>query len=88
VKKVRDCVGDAIFGEGEDHLEEVVGKLLQERKKTVATAESCTGGLLASLITDVPGASEYFREGVVTYSNEAKQNRLGSRKRRCASTAR
>lgn len=73
---VKEKLGDYIFGEGEIKLEEVVAKLLTERKQTLATAESCTGGLLANLITDVPGASEFFLEGVVSYSNQAKQDLL------------
>lgn len=54
-----------------------VGNRLRERGETLAVAESCTGGLLASTVTDVPGSSDYFDQGVVTYSNEAKQARLG-----------
>lgn len=57
-------------------LEEVVGGLLRERKYTLATAESCTGGLISSRITRVPGSSDYFKEGAVTYSNQAKMERL------------
>jgi PncC family amidohydrolase len=53
-------------------LEKKIGKILQERSLTVGLAESCTGGLLASRITDVPGSSAYFMAGLVTYSNEAK----------------
>ena len=52
-------------------MEESVVRLLGERKATLATAESCTGGLLANRITDVPGASAVFLEGVVTYSNDS-----------------
>jgi nicotinamide-nucleotide amidase len=74
---VREKLGRCVFGEGEDQLEEMVGKLLREKNQTVATAESCTGGLLAAWITDVPGASDYFLEGVVTYSNAAKVRLLG-----------
>lgn len=58
-------------------LEEAVVRLLTERDKSVATAESCTGGLIANRITDVPGASEVFRYGFVTYANEAKRDLLG-----------
>ncbi len=76
-QKIYAKVGEGIFGEDEVRLEEVVGRLLLERGKTLATAESCTGGLLASLITDVSGASRYFLEGVVTYSNAAKVRQLG-----------
>src|SRR5688500_4985133 len=57
-------------------MEEVVGRLLSEAGKTVSVAESCTGGLIGSRLTEVPGASSYFMEGVVSYSNEAKARTL------------
>ena len=56
---------------------ERVAELLKKHKHTVATAESCTGGLIAKLLTDIPGSSEYFIEGVVAYANEAKTRLLG-----------
>ncbi|MEW5802221.1 MAG: CinA family protein [bacterium] len=62
-----------------DGMEKVVGDLLRQNGHTLATAESCTGGLIASRITDVPGSSEYFFEGVIVYSNQAKKNLLGVR---------
>jgi len=77
---VREKLGEFIFGEDEVTLAEVVGGLLKSQGKTLATAESCTGGFLANEITDVPGASDYFLEGVVTYSNEAKMDLLGVKK--------
>ncbi|MBN2704932.1 MAG: competence/damage-inducible protein A [Deltaproteobacteria bacterium] len=58
-------------------LAEVVGDLLRRQKATLAVAESCTGGLLASLLTDIPGSSDYFLFGAVTYSNQAKEKILG-----------
>jgi nicotinamide-nucleotide amidase len=76
---VREKLGRCVFGEGEESLEEVVGKLLREKKQTVATAESCSGGLLADGVTDVPGASDYFLQGVVCYSNDSKIKLLGVR---------
>lgn len=69
---LRERLGDVVYGEDETTLEQAVVELLQERRKTVATAESCTGGLLAGRLTSVPGASEVFHTGLVTYANEAK----------------
>ncbi len=61
----------------QDSLEERVGKALKERKLTLSVAESCTGGLMASCITDIPGSSQYFRGGVIAYQNDVKENILG-----------
>ena len=72
----RARLGGLVYGEGEQTFEERIGALLQERGMTVATAESCTGGLIASMLTSLPGSSAYFIEGVVTYSNPAKIRRL------------
>ncbi len=66
-----------VFGEDETQFEQTIGILLRERKQTLAMAESCTGGLIAKLITDIPGSSDYFVEGFVTYANEAKIHSLG-----------
>jgi nicotinamide-nucleotide amidase len=74
---VRAVVGEHLVTEGQDALEEVVVNLLRDNGATLATAESCTGGLLASRITDVPGASAVFLEGFVTYSNDSKRDLLG-----------
>jgi nicotinamide-nucleotide amidase len=68
---------DNIFGFGNDTLASIVGQLLIKMKKTVSFAESCTGGKIASAITDVPGSSLYFKSSVVTYSNESKMKILG-----------
>ncbi|MHC4115946.1 MAG: competence/damage-inducible protein A [Planctomycetota bacterium] len=76
-QSLRRTLGELVYGTGEQTLEEVVGRELARQGKTVATAESCTGGLLAKLITDVPGASDYFAAGWVTYSNQAKSRELG-----------
>ncbi|MHC4221272.1 MAG: competence/damage-inducible protein A [Planctomycetota bacterium] len=76
-KKLRDVLGRLIFGVNDQSLAQVVGKQLAEQKKTIAVAESCTGGLLSKLLTDVPGATSYFNRGWVTYSNEAKIKELG-----------
>jgi nicotinamide-nucleotide amidase len=67
-----EIFGDKIFGADDDTLEGIVGRILTERGETVATAESCTGGLLASRITDVAGSSAYFRGGAVCYTAAAK----------------
>lgn len=72
-----DVFGDLLINENGDSLELTVVKLLKERGWTCATAESCTGGLIASRLTDVPGASAVFTHGFVTYSNEAKHSELG-----------
>ena len=69
---VRRVLGDVIWGADDDTLSSVVGELLQEQQLTLATMESCTGGLLADTITDVPGASGYFRGGLVSYATELK----------------
>ena len=77
VAAIRERLGPAIYAVGEDPMEAALGHALREAGKRIATAESCTGGLIASRITDVPGASDYFLEGVISYSNEAKTALLG-----------
>jgi nicotinamide-nucleotide amidase len=71
-EQVRDILGTKIYGTGDADLAGVVGGLLRDRGLTVATAESCTGGLVAKRLTDVPGSSDYFLGGVVAYSNRLK----------------
>ena len=78
-RAVLAAFGDSVFGTGADDLARVVVRLLADRGETLATAESCTGGLLASMLTDVAGVSSVFLEGAVTYSNEAKIRTLGVR---------
>jgi nicotinamide-nucleotide amidase len=73
---IKERIGDFIYSEGET-LPEVIGNLLREMGFKIATAESCTGGLVSSLITDVPGSSDYFKGGIVSYWYEAKSNLLG-----------
>ncbi len=70
-------ISDLIFGFDEDTLESVVGKLLLENKLTLSTAESCTGGYLAHLITSVAGSSAYYKGSIISYANEVKQSELG-----------
>jgi len=76
-EKVAEKLGLAVYSLNGESMEEVVGKLLAEQHKTVAFAESCTGGMIASRLTSVAGSSRYFMEGAVTYSNEAKMRMLG-----------
>ncbi len=76
-EQISEKLGIAVFSTNGETMEEVVGRLLKERGETLATAESCTGGLVGERITEIPGASEYFLEGVITYSNEAKTRLLG-----------
>ena len=73
-------LGSIIFGEEGATLQAAVAKLLIDQKKTVATAESCTGGMLAQQLTDVPGSSAYFLQGYVVYSNESKSKLLNVRR--------
>ena len=75
--KVRQRLGALVFGRDEEKLEALVGQLLRARGATLAVAESCTGGLIASRLTDVAGSSDYFERGMVTYSTAAKQHLLG-----------
>ncbi len=76
-KLLRRKLGELIYGTGDQTLAEVVGEKLAQQRKTLAVAESCTGGTLAKLLTDIPGASRYFTYGWVTYSNSAKTTELG-----------
>jgi nicotinamide-nucleotide amidase len=71
-EQVRDILGTKIYGTGDADLAAVVGGLLRDRGLTVATAESCTGGLVAKRLTDIPGSSDYFLGGVVPYTNRLK----------------
>jgi nicotinamide-nucleotide amidase len=75
--EVRKRLGDAVYGIDGQSMAEVVGALLTQRKLTLAVAESCTGGMIGSLITDVAGSSGYFERSVVVYSNDAKRDLLG-----------
>ena len=76
VEKVKDMLGDVVFGVNVDTLEEAVVHELASRHEEVATAESCTGGLLAKRITDIPGSSAVFGTGLVTYANATKMRLL------------
>lgn len=76
-EKLREMLGDAIYGEGEDTLQIVIGKHLKNKGMTLSAAESCTGGKIASLLTSVAGASQYFYGSVTSYDNSIKENILG-----------
>ena len=71
-EKLYNIIPHLIFGEGNDTMESVIGRLLREKGMSLATAESCTGGKIASLITSVPGCSDYFKGSIIAYSNEVK----------------
>jgi nicotinamide-nucleotide amidase len=73
---IRSTLGSSVFSAADETLEEVIVKLLVGRNQTLAVAESCTGGLLANRVTNVPGASEVFLAGYVSYANQAKINML------------
>jgi nicotinamide-nucleotide amidase len=70
-------LGDSIFARTEQSLEEVVGTYLAMKNATISTAESCTGGMVAERLTNVPGSSRYFMSGVICYSNESKMELAG-----------
>ena len=76
-KEIELSLGDSLFGADDDTMESVVGKLLQSQGKVLATAESCSGGLIGHKITTVPGSSNYFAGGVIAYSNALKEKLLG-----------
>lgn len=74
--KLKQLVNDVLVSDEDEGLEVAIGKLLLKQNKSMATAESCTGGNIAHLITTVPGSSQYFKGTVVSYANEAKENVL------------
>lgn len=77
LEKLKAILGDSLYSLEEDSLQEHIGKILSRHGKTVSCAESCTGGLISSLFTSVPGSSEYFLGSVTSYANSVKQNVLG-----------
>jgi len=77
VRKLNSLIPDLIFAEDETSFEEVIGRLLRERRMTLSTAESCTGGRIAGMITSVPGSSDYFMGSVIAYNNDIKKKLLG-----------
>lgn len=74
---IRKVLGNYVYGEDEMPLAEIAGNLLKNKGYRLSVAESCTGGIIASQVTDIPGSSEYFERGYVTYSNRAKVQNLG-----------
>jgi nicotinamide-nucleotide amidase len=77
VNKLYKIIPDFIYGENEESLEMVIGKLLKAKNKTVCTAESCTGGEIAHMLTSVPGSSAYYKGSVIAYANSVKTQLLG-----------
>ncbi len=77
IARLKGIIGDVIYSYEDDTLQNCIGKLLKQHGKTISTAESCTGGLVASMITSVAGSSEYYLGSVVSYANSVKQEVLG-----------
>ncbi|WP_457643276.1 CinA family nicotinamide mononucleotide deamidase-related protein [Persephonella sp.] len=77
IKVVRERLGQLVYTEKEEEMEEVVGRILKEKKLTLSTAESSTGGLISARVVNVPGSSQYFIGSVVSYSNRIKTDILG-----------
>ena len=77
INDLKSILGDIIYSEKDDTLESAIGEMLKNAGMTLSTAESCTGGMISSLITSVPGSSEYFLGSVTSYANSTKQNILG-----------
>jgi len=76
-KKLYGIIGDHIFGEEDKPAHEMLGELLRSKQKSLAVAESCTGGNIGHLITSIPGSSAYFKGGVIAYENAVKEHVLG-----------
>ncbi len=76
-RKIEEIAGDIIYGYGKEELQDSVYKLLKEKNLKIATAESCTGGMVGEYLTSVPGISEFYEMGVITYSNDMKIKLLG-----------
>ncbi len=76
-QQLKHLLGDYIFGFDHQTLEEVIGELLRNKKLSLAVAESCTGGMLGGMITSIPGSSDYFKGGIISYDGEIKEKLLG-----------
>jgi nicotinamide-nucleotide amidase len=77
VTSLLKIIPEYFYGFDNDKLEVIIGELLEKKSATLATAESCTGGYIAHLITSVPGSSNYYKGSIIAYSNEVKENELG-----------
>ena len=80
IVKLQKLICENIYGYDDETISMAIGKLLQQQGAMVATAESCTGGLIGNLITETPGSSAYYRGGIIAYSNELKERLLGVRR--------
>jgi nicotinamide-nucleotide amidase len=77
IDSLKEILGDAIYSDQDDRLEMCIGRMLAEKGKTVSAAESCTGGLISSLFTSIPGSSGYYLGSVTSYANSVKTGVLG-----------
>ena len=77
LSQLKEILGDALYSDEDDSLERCIGKMLASAGKTVSAAESCTGGLISSLFTSIPGSSEYYLGSVTSYANSVKSGVLG-----------
>ena len=77
INKLERIIPDAIYGSGENSLQQAIGEILRSKAATLSVVESCTGGFLSSLLTSVPGSSEYYYGGIVSYDNSIKKNIIG-----------
>ncbi len=74
---IREAIGDHIYSSNDDSIEAVIGQILTNRGQTLAVSESCTGGMVSNMFTNIPGSSSFFERGIVTYSNRSKVDMLG-----------
>lgn len=77
IDKIKEYIGKYIYGYDKETIELAIGRLLANNRETISTAESCTGGYLAHMLTSIPGSSTYFKGSIIAYSNEIKQAQLG-----------
>lgn len=80
IEKLKEIIGDNIYGYDNDTISKVIGRILTESQKSISTAESCTGGLVGHKIVESAGASVYYSGGIISYSNDKKEQLLGVRK--------